>query len=114
MVEGISPKIRTSLYIDPNMWKKFKAICFREEEPMSQKIEQYIARYVAVHDKGNPQTRIDPFLGDYKTKQKCYRCEGQFPFLVHVKFISGLIAHVCKECLEDYRERTLIRKVLTK
>lgn len=109
--DGIKPKTRTTLYIDPNVWKEFKKICFREEESMSNKVEKFCARYIAIHQKGNPQLRLEPFIG--KISQVCYRCEGRFPHLIPVVFISGLKAHVCKECLEEYRERTLIKKVLT-
>lgn len=112
MVEGIQPKTRTTLYINANIWKEFKKICFREEESMSEKVEKFCARYVAIHQKGNPQLRLEPFIGEIK--KVCFRCEGRFPFLNEVRFISGLKAFVCDACLKDYENRTLIKKVLGK
>jgi len=110
MVEGIHPKRRTTLYIDPNIWYEFKKICFREEESMSQKVEKFCARYIAIHQKGNPQLRLEPFIGEIK--KVCFRCEGQFRFLNEVRFISGLKANVCNECMKEYKERKLVKKRL--
>jgi len=112
MSEGVKPKTRTTLYIDPNVWKAFKKICGREERSMSQKIESFCARYVAVHLKGNPQLRLEPFFGD--VHKKCFRCEGIFPTLIPVEFISGLKKELCRECLEFDRERAVVKKVLVK
>ena len=110
MVEPSFPKKRTTIYLEPNIHNEFKKICFREQESMSQKIEKYVARYVAVHMKGNPQLRLAPFIG--KTTHTCFRCEGKFPILIHVKFISGLIANVCRECFKVYKSQTTVDKVL--
>lgn len=110
MVEGIQPKTRTTLYIDPNIWKEFKKICGREEESMSEKLEKFCARYIAIHQKGNPQLRLEPFIGE--VKKVCYCCEGLFPFLNKVRFISGLKACVCDECMKEYEERRLVKKKL--
>lgn len=110
MVEGIQPKRRTTLYIDPNVWKEFKLICVREEESMSQKVEKFCARYVAIHRKGNPQLRLETFIGKIKTV--CFKCEGSFTLLNEVRFISGLKAGVCEECEAEYDARGLIKKRL--
>lgn len=110
MTEASFPKKRTTFYIEPNLHKAFKEICVRENEKMSEKVEKLIARYVAVHMKGNPQLRLEPFIG--KTSHTCFRCEGKFPSLIKVKFISGLIKNVCRECLKVYREKNTVKKVL--
>lgn len=103
-----------NFYIDEEffpIWQEFKRICQREDESISHKLRKFIARYVAIHRKGNPQLRLEPFIGE--ASQVCFRCEGHFPVLHRVKFISGLVKDVCSECLKEYRERNLIRKVLT-
>jgi len=110
VTEPSVPKKRTTIYLEPNLHNEFKIICFREHESMSEKIEKYVARYVAVHMKGNPQLHLTPFIG--KTTHTCFRCEGKFPSLIKVKFISGLIANVCSECLASYKQQTTIKKVL--
>lgn len=52
-------KIRSTIYVEKEKWQKFKEICIREGEAMSEKIENWIQKYVGRHEKGNPQTRID-------------------------------------------------------
>lgn len=110
MVEGISPKKRTTIYIDPNIHHAFKKICDREKESVSEKIEGFEARYVAVHMKGNPQLRLASFFGD--VKQKCFGCEGLFPHLQKVEFISGTVGLVCPDCKRSYQDRTLIKRTI--
>ena len=109
MTEGILPKARTTFYIDPNLLRNFKSICLREDVSMSNKVEAWIARYIAVHEKGNPQLRLESFIGELK--QVCFQCEGHFPNLAKVKFASGLVASVCPTCLEEKRTRGLVRHV---
>jgi len=102
-----------NFYIDENfipIWNKFKNICEREDESVSAKIRDLIARYVAVHAKGNPQLLLDKFVGD--VHHKCFGCEGMFKSLTKVKFLSGRIGGVCPTCYEDYENRQLIKKVL--
>ena len=48
--------------MDVDEWQSFKEICRREDEPMSQKLEDWIRQYVMVHKKGNPQLMIETFL----------------------------------------------------
>ncbi len=110
LAEGIIPKQRSTVYINPNIWKAFKIICLREDVSISEKIEAFIARYIAVHQKGNPQLNLDPFIEDIKAK--CFNCEGFYPSLIRVKFVSGLVANICKECLEEKRGRGLVKKVI--
>lgn len=109
-IEGSTPKKRTTFYIEPNVLRNFKQICFREDVSMSRKVEKMIARYVAVHMKGNPQLRLESFIGD--VQHTCFGCEGMFKTLTKVKFLSGRIGGVCPSCREDYDERRLIKKVL--
>jgi len=108
MVEGISPKKRTTIYIDPNVHQAFQQICDREKESVSAKIEGFEARYVAVHMKGNPQLRLEPFFGD--VKRKCFGCEGLFPSLQKIECISGLIIDVCSGCLRSYKDRSVFKR----
>ena len=107
--------IRT-IYIDEEfipIWKAFKEICKREDESISQKIRGMIARYVAVHRKGNPQLLLATFIG--KMTHKCWRCEGMFPKLIPVLFISGLQAELCPVCYDANKAKgglSTIEKVL--
>lgn len=108
--EGLSKK-RVCLYIEQNLWREFKKICSREGVKMSPKIEGFVAREVAVHMKGNPQLRLEPFIGE--SKAKCFKCRGLFPDLIRVEFISGLRAGVCSTDFKDYKKRGLIKRVLS-
>lgn len=111
--EGSRPKKRTTIYIEPNLWREFKKICFREDQSMSEKIQRFIARYVAVHIQGNPQLLLARFVGDIK--KTCFFCQGKFPSLTKVKFISGLIAPVCRECLDEAKnKKRTVKKILGK
>ncbi len=110
MTEASIPKARSTIYIEPNLWKTFKKVCDREDKSMSEMLEGFIARYVAVHAKGNPQLLLEPFIGE--TKKICYNCRGKFPVLIHVKFISNIKRKICRTCKEEYDKRTLIKKVL--
>ena len=108
-MEGSRPKKRTTIYLDPNLWREFGIICLREDKSKSEKVEAFIGRYVAVHMKGNPQLLLDPFIGE--VKKVCFGCEGIFPALIPVKFISNVKAGVCRSCLEYYKKRTVIKKI---
>jgi hypothetical protein len=109
VTEGIIPKKRTTFYIEPNLLKEFKGICAREDESMSQKVEKWIARYIAIHIKGNPQLRLESFIGE--VQEVCFQCEGHFPNLVKAKFRSGLVADVCPTCLEEKKKHGLVKHV---
>ena len=105
-----------NFYIDETfipIWNSFKEICAREESSASQKIRGMIARYVAVHRKGNPQLLLATFIG--KMTHKCWRCEGMFPKLIPVLFISGLKAELCPVCYDANKAKgglSTIEKVL--
>lgn len=109
-MQPITPKKRTTFYLEPNVLKEFKNVCQREGVSMSDKVESFIARYVAVHMKGNPQLRLESFFGD--VNKKCFFCEGMFPSLYKVEYISGMIAATCSECLKTQKEKTTVKKVL--
>lgn len=101
-------KKRTTFYMDSAVHSAFKKICDREGESMSEKHESFEARYVAVHMKGNPQLRLEPFFGD--VQKKCFRCEGLFPHLQKIECISGLIVDVCPPCLLAYKKQTVFKR----
>ena len=109
-------KERTTLYLDSQLHKDFKEICVREEESMSKKVESWIARYVAVHREGNPQTLL--FTLDFQNKKKCcwVGCERQLSpsETTKVKFRSGMIGHVCDECLSYLKKKTEVVKKIYK
>lgn len=98
--ESGSEKARTTLYLETSVYKEFKIICKREAEPVSGKIEQFMKRYIAAHGEGNPQLRLERFTGHVKGKT-CYFCQGKFPMLKKVQFISGLVAGVCENCYTE-------------
>lgn len=52
---------RTLLNVDvnPHVLRKFKLICVREGETMSEKVRKWIVDYINEHEKGNPQIRLD-------------------------------------------------------
>jgi len=105
------PKITLYVTLEfEQVWNEFTKICNREDESRSSKISSMVARYVAVHAKGNPQLMLETFIGD--VQRKCFGCEGMFKTLTKVKFISGRIGGVCPPCKEDYQKRGLIKKIL--
>ena len=111
--KGIKPFTRTTVYLEPNIHREFAIIIKREgfKGGISGKLREFEARYVAVHKKGNPQLLLLPYLGDFG-KSKCFRCDGLFDKLTHVRFISRLRAYLCDECKEYYNRQNTIQKVL--
>lgn len=93
-----------------SVWKEFLEICARENSSGSENLRTHIEDYVQKHRGGNPQLLISTFVD--KPKKKCFRCEGLFPNLQKVEFISGLIAMECPSCLKFDRERGVVKKVL--
>jgi hypothetical protein len=81
------------------VWEQFKEICVREGESASQKIREFVERYVCVHAGGNPQQLIERYFGMIPNGE-CFFCRGQLPNLKKVEYISGLIAPTCPDCLE--------------
>lgn len=92
--------------------KQFLTIAKREGSTGSKKVLQFIVDYVDRHKHGNPQTVMERFTE--KIEQKCWACKKEFPFLSLVEFISGKQARLCDGCLGEYRERTVIKKVIRK
>lgn len=50
---------RLTVRIHPIIYQHFKEICIREGDTISSKIRKWIIQYVAEHEKGNPQLRLD-------------------------------------------------------
>lgn len=101
MLSQESPeKVRTTLYFENPTYREFKQICKREGEAVSGKIEDFMKRYIAAHSEGNPQLRLEKFTGQVKGKT-CFFCQGRFPVLKKVQFISGLTAGVCENCFVE-------------
>jgi hypothetical protein len=88
-------------YIDATfipIYDTFKEICEREGESVSEKLREFIERYVIVHDEGNPQLTIMKFMEDVKLRE-CFFCRGHFDKLFKVEYASGLVAPTCEDCL---------------
>jgi hypothetical protein len=106
-----------NFYVDETfepVWDEFRLICLREGESASQKIREFIERYVMVHSEGNPQLLIEKFMKDLPQKE-CYHCKGHSTPLFKVKYISGLIAPTCQSCLNREREKgpySTVKRVL--
>jgi len=68
-------KTRSTIYVDPTLWRKFRELCVREGESCSEKIEEWIREYVRQHEPGNPQMLITKFTtGSEPTPQTCFLC----------------------------------------
>jgi len=96
------------------IWQEFREICFREGESASEKIREYIMRYVSVHAHGNPQLILEKFMGEIKLGE-CFFCKGQFEFLKKVEYASGLIAPTCEDCLNRNKAKgsfSTVKKIL--
>jgi hypothetical protein len=106
-----------NFYIDETflpIWEEFKQICAREGDSASEKIREFIERYVIVHSSGNPQLRIDKFT-DIVAKKSCFFCQGHFNHLYKVEYVSGLIAPTCKDCLDKNKAKgtfSTVKKIL--
>jgi len=90
-------------YIDETfipVWEEFKQICEREGSSASEKVREFVERYVIVHAHGNPQIRIDKFIELTRSLKTCFFCQGTFPVLKKVEYVSGLIAPTCESCLQ--------------
>jgi hypothetical protein len=92
-------KKRTTIYIDEPIINEFQKICQREGKKISTKLEDLMLRYNVAHGEGNPQLRLERFTGELQGKT-CFLCQGRFPTLKKVEFISGLKAQVCNNCFE--------------
>ena len=111
MTEPSTPKKRTCYYIEGNTLKAFNQICKREGVKPSHKIEEFIQRYNAVHSEGNPQLALTKFTESLEAKKTCFFCQGHYPALKKVEFVSGLIAPTCSVCLEQKRAARLVKRV---
>jgi hypothetical protein len=106
-----------TFYIDETfkpIYQEFKEICAREGESASEKIREYIMRYVSVHSGGNPQLLLEKFIGEIK-QGECFFCKGHFPNLKKVEYVSGLVAPTCEDCLNRNKAKgsfSTVKKVL--
>lgn len=92
--------------------RAFKEITARNGLQVSDILFEKVEEFLREHNypPGNSQTILDSFIGTIK--QKCFKCEGFYPSLVKVRFISGLEANVCSTCLEEYQLRNVVKKIL--
>jgi hypothetical protein len=106
-----------NFYIDETfipIWNEFKEICNREGESASEKLREFISRYVMVHGEGNPQMLIDRFCGEIK-KGECFFCKQVKDQLWKVQYVSGLVVPTCKPCLEANKAKrsfSTVKKVM--
>ena len=82
----------------------------RENSSLSQFCVAKLEEYANLHREGNPQTLISRFGAE--PSLTCYRCQNKFPSLTRVEYISGLVAHVCPECLKLDKQKRLVKKML--
>ena len=93
------------------VWDEFRAICLREGESASEKIREFIMRYVMVHSEGNPQLLLSKFMDDLP-RSECFYCHGHFEHLKRVKYKSGLVAPTCDVCLGLPAQANCVLRVL--
>jgi len=85
---------------DEPLWSKFKEIAEREERSMAEIVRELVASYVAKHDLGNPQLRLD----------KLFELKSASLHLPSCTWLNGLDKHTQKiYCLK----RTLWIKLST-
>lgn len=124
--------------IDENLYKTFKPIAKRVFGSVCRPIETFMASIIAisqtevnfgntinVHEikiERNLRARrrlvIDEEITVHEelnqSENNCFGCKQNFPVLTLVEFISDKRARLCEACLEKYRDRTVIRKVIMK
>lgn len=110
--EEQNPKTRTSWYYEKKALLKFQEICSREGVSMNAKLCEFADRYITVHDLGNPQLRIDKYAQGVPKGQTCFFCQGHYPNLKKVEFISGLVALTCPTCLGQKSNARTVKRVL--
>lgn len=93
------------------VWDKFKSIAKREGASSSDLIREFIARYVMVHEPGNPQLMLQSFIG--KPEKQCFFCQTLKQPLVRTRFRSGLVAEVCPTCLREKEAKGLVKSAFT-
>lgn len=101
-----SHKKPTCFYLDAQLHERFKKVCVREGESMSEKHEQFEREYVLRHEIGNPQLRLDvPFgvkaehfchCGETATHE-AWNLEGEKFYLCTAHFIQNRDARLLKK-----------------
>lgn len=131
-------RILVGIRVDEGLYSVFKPIAQRVFGSVCRPIEAFMACIVATAKEGvnfgntieigklvierNLRSRrrlvieeefgVSPFpTGEFGVCLKCGVKLGVVK-LYRVRFVSGLVADVCRECLEDYRHRTLVKAVL--
>jgi len=97
-----------------NLLQNFREVCVREGTTASKKLKEFIERYLAVHNDGNPQLLLIKFIEEAKLKE-CFFCRGHFDRLWKVEYRSGLVAPTCEVCLNKNRAKgvfSTVRRVL--
>ena len=63
---GFSLSRRKYIFYGPSeeLWKRFLSICRREGSSGSERLTEFIRRYVEVHGPGNPQTVMNSYAPD--------------------------------------------------
>jgi len=72
-------KRRSCIYILEEIWKEFLAICKREGENASQKLENFMKVYNEKHRPGNPQLTLLPYAepeSPQPIRVLCPYCDG--------------------------------------
>ncbi len=93
---------------------EFDEICHREGISRSEKLREFISRYVMVHSEGNPQLILDKFCGEIR-KGECFFCHNQKETLQKVEYASGLVAPTCGDCLNRNKAKgsfSTVKKVM--
>lgn len=104
---------RTTIYIQRDLDELFSQLCAREGVSKSQKISEWMFDYVNDHSQGpNPQTSLMRHL--QPIFKKCDLCHHEFKFLTKAEMVSGLIRHLCDDCLVNEKKRCVVKKVICK
>jgi hypothetical protein len=99
------PKIRTTLYIEREIWKGLLEIADREGSSGSEIIERKITPWVTAHRPGNPQQALDLITKTgkpYVAPRKCYRKHCPNPAVGTAVWIpTGKEYAVCAKHLKE-------------
>ena len=89
--------------------KDFLEIADREGSSGSEKVVEYMTRYVDAHKHGNPQMLIEKFMAP--TWLICSDCGKKFKTLKRVLYISGKEGFLCEVDFKKRTKQTVIKKV---
>lgn len=63
-------KVRTTIYVSPELWKKFKEYTARDRYKMSNLIEEFIREWVHEHGGINPQRPLTAYVEGHPDEEK--------------------------------------------